>query len=119
MSCKRKSTLKFPLMMKTFGAAFFILFLGAAVVEAQEAKPVYKVHVDGLSCPFCAYGIEKKFSQVEGVETIEIDIKTGTTLITMAPGKILNETAARKAVEAAGFNLRDFEKVPEIPKNKE
>jgi len=83
--------LKTASVMKTLGSILFILFLGVAVAGAQEAKPVYKVYVDGLSCPFCTYGIEKKFSKVEGVEKIDIDLKTGTTIITMATGKTLDE----------------------------
>ncbi len=110
---------KITLLMKTLGITLFVLLLGVAVVGAQEAKPVYKVYVDGLSCPFCAYGIEKKFSAVEGVEKIDIDLKTGTTIITMASGKTLDKTSARKAVKAAGFTLRDFEQVQMNPKNKE
>ncbi len=98
-------------IMKTLGCILFILFLGVAVAGAQEGKPVYKVYVDGLSCPFCTYGIEKKFSKVQGVEKIDIDLKTGTTIITMATGKTLDETTARETVEATGFTLRDFEQV--------
>jgi mercuric ion binding protein len=103
--------LKATSVMKILGSVLFIVFLGVATAGAQEAKPVYKVYVDGLSCPFCTYGIEKKFSQVEGVEKIDIDLKTGTTLITMAAGTTLDETTARETVEAAGFTLRDFEQV--------
>lgn len=109
---------KIMVIMKTLGTTFFILFLGVTVVGAQEAKPVYKVYVDGLSCPFCAYGIEKKFSAVEGVEKIDIDLKTGTTIITMTTGKTLDETTARKTVKAAGFTLRGFEQVQVGLKNK-
>ncbi len=94
---------------------FLPLILGIAVAVAQEGKSVYKVYVDGLSCPFCTYGIEKKFSTVQGVEKIDIDLKTGTTVITMAAGTTLNETTARKTVEAAGFTLRDFEEVQMVP----
>jgi len=65
------------------------------------------------------YGIEKKFSKVKGVEKIDIDLKTGTTLITMASGKNLDEALARKTVEAAGFTLRDFEQVQVGPEGKE
>ncbi len=101
---------------KTLGSIFLALILGVAVAGAQEGKPVYKVYVDGLSCPFCTYGIEKKFSNVQGVEKIDIDLKTGTTIITMATGKTLDETTARKTVEAAGFTLRDFEEVRVTPK---
>jgi len=111
--------LKTASVMKTLGSILFILFLGVAVAGAQEAKPVYKVYVDGLSCPFCTYGIEKKFSKVEGVEKIDIDLKTGTTIITMATGKTLDETTARETVKAAGFTFRDFEQVQRSPKDQE
>ena len=108
---------KITVVMKTLGGILFALFLGAAVVGAQEAKAVYKVYVDGLSCPFCTYGIEKKFSKVKGVEKIDIDLKTGTTIITMSTGTTLDETTARETVEAAGFTLRDFEQVQVTSKN--
>ncbi len=101
---------------KSLGSVFLALILGVTVAGAQEGKPVYKVYVDGLSCPFCTYGIEKKFSKVQGVETIDIDLKTGTTVITMAAGTTLDETTARETVEAAGFTLRDFEEVQVTPK---
>ena len=107
--------LKATLVMKTLGSLLFVLFLGVTAAGAQEAKHVYKVYVDGLSCPFCTYGIEKKFSKVKGVEKIDIDLKTGTTIITMAAGKTLDETTARETVKAAGFTLRDFEQVPVDP----
>lgn len=97
--------------LKILGSILFALLLWIAVAGAEEGKPVYKVYVDGLSCPFCTYGIEKKFSKVQGVEKIDIDLKSGTTLITMASGKTLDEALARKTVEAAGFTLRDFEQV--------
>lgn len=107
--------LKATSIMKILGSILFALFLGVAVAVAQESKPVYKVYVDGLSCPFCTYGIEKKFSAVEGVEKIDIDLKTGTTIITMATGTTLDETTARETVDAAGFTLRDFEQVQVTP----
>ncbi len=109
---------KLTVTMKILGSVLFALFLGAAVAGAQEAKSVYKVYVDGLSCPFCTYGIEKKFSKVKGVEKIDVDLKTGSTIITMAAGTTLDETTARKAVEAAGFTLRDFEQVEVGPEDK-
>lgn len=110
---------KITAAMKTVRSVFLALFLGVTISGAQEVKAVYKVYVDGLSCPFCTYGIEKRFSKVKGVEKIDIDLKTGTTIITMAAGSTLDETTARKTVEAAGFTLRDFEQVRVTPINKE
>ncbi len=104
-------------VIKTLGSILFVLFFGVTAAGAQAAQHVYKVYVDGLSCPFCTYGIEKKFSKVAGVEKIDIDLKTGTTLITMAAGKTLDEKTARKTVKAAGFTLRDFVQVQVGPED--
>ncbi len=73
-------------------------------------KAVYAIGVDGLACPFCAYGIEKQLSRISGVETVLTDIESGTVAVTMAEGATLEETAAGKAVDDAGFTLRSFER---------
>ncbi len=72
------------------------------------AGSVYSLEVDGLACPFCAYGIEKKLNAVDGVEKIEVDIKSGQVIVTMADGESLSEDRARQAVKDAGFTLRAF-----------
>ena len=40
-------------------------------VAAFAAGTEYQLRVDGLACPFCAYGIEKKLKKTEGVYTGE------------------------------------------------
>ena len=92
------------------------VWLVSPSAEAQQTAPgLYSLHVDGLACPFCAYGIEKQLTRIEGVEHIAIDIETGRVLLTMARDVELNESTARKAIEAAGFSLRDFEQVQRAP----
>ena len=44
---------------------------------AQEGKDKFMVQVDGLGCPFCAYGLEKKFKEFKGIKNVKIDIETG------------------------------------------
>jgi mercuric ion binding protein len=73
-----------------------------------HAGSVYSLQVDGLACPFCAYGIEKKLSAVDGVEKIDVDIKERQVIVTMADGTSLSEQRARQAVLEAGFTLRAF-----------
>ncbi len=68
----------------------------------------YTLGVDGLACPFCAYGIEKKLSAIEGVESVETDVKSGQVVVTLAEGMNLSEEVARQAVEDAGFTLRSL-----------
>ena len=94
---------------RTVLVAFFVIAVWPNTAPAQAAKPVYLLQADGLACPFCAYGVEKQLSRIEGVETIETDIKTGTITVTMRDGAALEEATARRAVEAAGFTLRGFE----------
>jgi len=90
-------------------AVVAVLFVIAAAVSGAE-KRQYKLRVDGIACPFCAYGIKKRLREIDGLkEPIEADIKSGTLTVTMAQGKTLSEERARKAVKEAGFTLRGFE----------
>jgi len=75
---------------------------------AAEDQAVYTVQADGLACPFCAYGIERQLTRIDGVESVETDIKSGTVVIMMKPGVTLEEADAKRAVETAGFTMRDF-----------
>lgn len=90
------------------------LVLGLSLVVASAiyaGPPTYRIHVDGLACPFCAYGLEKRLKKVDGVKEIEADIGAGTITVTMAEGKTLGKEQARKAVKKAGFTLGDFEEI--------
>lgn len=83
-----------------------MLFSPVAVLAQSH---VYKLYVDGLACPFCTYGVEKKVTGLNGVRKVEIDIDAGLVAVTMADGVTLNEAAARQAIDQAGFSLRRFE----------
>ena len=78
--------------------------------EAREpaAGHQYELRVDGLACPFCAYGVEKKVSALPGVTQVDIDIDAGKVLVTLADGANLTEAQSREAVAQAGFTLREF-----------
>jgi copper chaperone CopZ len=86
--------------------------LGLMLVAATAGAAQYRLQVDGLACPFCAYGVEKKLAAVKGVEKVDVDIKSGTVLVTVADSAAFGEATARAAVKDAGFTLRGFEKVP-------
>ncbi len=96
-------------MVNTIRFAVALLGLLALPAWAGEASNVYGLRVDGLACPFCAYGVEKKVGGLDGVEKVEIDIDGGRVAVTMAEGFTLDEAAAKRAVDQAGFSLRSFE----------
>ncbi|MFQ5773754.1 MAG: heavy-metal-associated domain-containing protein [Kiloniellaceae bacterium] len=80
-------------------------------VAAFAAQTQYQLRVDGLACPFCAYGIEKELTRTDGVEGIDVDINAGTVTVTMADGAAMTEAQASRIVEDAGFTLSGFEEV--------
>ena len=97
--------------MKQSILVFFLLLMGPFSTWAQEQKSAYTVGVDGLACPFCAYGIEKQLYKLDGVELVEIDIKLGQAVIKMVEGRTLERIQVEVAIEKSGFSLRSFGKV--------
>ena len=93
------------------------LVLALFASSAFSAQLAYKVKVDGLSCPFCAYGLEKKLGAVTGVQKIDVDIASGTVNVMMAEGATLEEAIAKKAVKEAGFSMRSFEQAQSAPQS--
>jgi len=93
------------------------LLLGYSVVsmaqsEGQELKGTVKVQVDGLSCPFCAYGLEKKLKKMGGVTKIKIDVENAFALLTIEKGKTVTDKIIRQKVKDAGFTAREITEVP-------
>ncbi len=97
--------------MKKLLAMMVLSVIWTAAAFAAEVQ--YEVGVDGLACPFCAYGIEKKLSSIEDVQEIVVDITKGLVIVKMAEGSELSEQLARKKVEDAGFSVRSFARVAE------
>lgn len=95
--------------MKTIRRVVVAICLLGMAASAWAAPLQYRIAVNGLSCPFCAYGLEKKLTEVKGVQTVETDISSGSVMVTMIEGATLDRRVAAQAVEAAGFSLGGFE----------
>ncbi len=84
-----------------------LTFAPIASVSAQEANAQSAtLRVDGLSCPFCAYGLEKHLKQLAGVEGVDIDMKSGKAIVHLKTNAQVNDTALKEAVKKAGFTAR-------------
>ena len=88
-------------------------FFGISQVQAQnkELKGKVKVQVDGLSCPFCAYGLEKKLIKMKGIAKIEIDVENAFAILTIEEGKTVSEELIRENVKLAGFTAREIKEL--------
>ena len=85
-----------------------LMLAGGGSFAGAEADSPHSaiIRVDGLSCPFCAYGLEKHLKRVRGVARVTIDMQGGTATVTLEPGAVVDDTALRGAVEKAGFSAR-------------
>ena len=75
------------------------------------AQTKYVIGVDGLSCPFCAYGLEKKLKKVKDVESVTIDLNEGEVVVIAKAGATIKEESLRKAVHDAGFTVSSLKQI--------
>ncbi len=84
-----------------------LLLLPVTFVSAQEnSMQSVSIRVDGLSCPFCAYGLEKHLKKLNGVEAIKIDMKNGKVIVNLKQGTQVGDAVLKEAVKKAGFTAR-------------
>lgn len=77
---------------------------GASPTAAEEpATKGIVVSVQGLACPFCAYGIEKHLRGLEGVAEVEVDVAKSQATLTLKDPSAVTDDDIREAVGAAGF----------------
>lgn len=86
-----------------FIAAVFIIFSlfisPPASADIEQATMI----VDGMTCPFCIFGIEKKLKSVEEVQNAEANLRSGTVDITFKENAVVSIKRLDKAVDDSGF----------------
>lgn len=84
--------------------------LKAAVDSLLSGASVVLV-VDGLSCPVCAYGLERRLLEVPAVDTLVVRVSDGTVLIRTRSGESPSDLKLGEAVKRAGFTLREIRRI--------
>ncbi len=74
---------------------------------ALAAIDHYEVQVDGLACPFCAYGLEKKLKKLPGAKNVQIELNAGRASFDVGDD-VLFPGPVKNAVRDAGFTARDI-----------
>ncbi len=97
--------MKFDFTKAIAALAVILLVTGSGLAGTQ-----YVIGVDGLTCPFCAYGLEKKLKNVKGVESVSIDLEKDEAIVLIKDGTVVQEEAIRKAVKKAGFSVASLNK---------
>ena len=94
-------------MKNTIAIFLAVFFLATAIqINANAQSNVidkFSVQVDGLGCPFCAYGLEKKFKELKGIKKVKIEMETGMMDFVFPSEKALSIQQVEKQVEKAGY----------------
>ena len=84
---------------------FIFLLVGISTSVWAGTKRLV-LRVDGLACPFCAYGLEKKIMRMPGVLSYDADLEKGEVNVSIKDDADVDVGFLQKAVEDAGFTLR-------------
>jgi len=96
--------------VKTLILTILLSLVVSTVVLADTNQ--YRMRVDGLACPYCAYGIEKKLKQIDGVESFEVDLDNGLVTVDVSSGVTLTDEQMTKLFTDAGFTFRSMVMAP-------
>ncbi len=66
----------------------------------------YHMRVDGLACPYCAYGVEKKLKAIDGVKSVEVDLDQGLVMVQTRDDLQLSDQQLQQLFQDAGFTYR-------------
>ena len=89
--------------------SLFVAVSGLNVCAQTKADTnQVEVNIEGLSCPFCAYGLEKKVKDIDGAKDIKIDIKKGLLTFSLTGRKDVDEEKIKKVVKDAGFTPKEI-----------
>jgi copper chaperone CopZ len=89
-----------------FGLICAMLLFGQPDIVKAQNKPdhVYiKMEVNGMACPYCAFGMEKELKQVSGVADVKIQLKQGLAYIATLKKQEPSKESLALIVKNAGF----------------
>ena len=77
-------------------------------LTVEQADVVMRV--DGLACPFCAYGLQKKLKALDATAEVDIRLNEGLVLVSLKPAQTVTDELLTKTVKDAGFVVREIKR---------
>lgn len=75
--------------------------------EKEDLKSKVIINVEGLTCPFCAYGLEKRIKKLPDVQKSTINIKEGIIELFPKEGQHIDIDEVTAAIKSGGFTPKD------------
>lgn len=79
-----------------------------SIPAPKEGFDVFEVVVNGLGCPYCAFGLEKKMKELDGLKKFTIDIETGLTKFKLPAAAAYTEEFILSTVRQSGYSPQDI-----------
>ncbi|MCF6182211.1 heavy-metal-associated domain-containing protein [Lutibacter sp.] len=95
-----------------FGLIFTILLFGQhTTINAQNNSDhvFIKMEVNGMACPYCAYGMEKELKKVSGIDDVKIQLKEGIVFLSILKEKKPSKENLSSIITNAGFTPGEIE----------
>jgi copper chaperone CopZ len=92
-------------------AVKIVFVVAACLWYTVAAAEVYVLQVEGMGCRLCAYSIEHRLGQLEGVQEVRVDHENGEVVVRTRNGASVTEEQARDVIHGAGFKLIPYEEL--------
>lgn len=68
------------------------------------------VKVSGMVCSMCAQGIQKKFSKIDAVKSLNVNLDNKLVKIETKEGKDVSDKVINELIKEAGYNVANIER---------
>ena len=72
-------------------------------LAAEEVPREVVIKVNGMFCPFCTFGIEKRLKKLPETESVRTDLAAGEAIVTLKSGSEFVEEHFADAIKRAAF----------------
>ena len=80
-----------------------VLFLCLSGLAVAESVREVTIKVEGMFCPFCTFGIEKRLKLLPETASVRTDLAAGEAVVTLTPEAVFVEDHFADAIQRAGF----------------
>lgn len=94
-------------MARSIGVTLLVIVMTALTLRESVAEvEQVELKVDGLTCPFCYYNLEKPLKKIPALKSLKSNYKKGLVRFSVKSGEPLDLASIQQAVDDTGFTLR-------------
>ena len=88
-----------------------LVFLTAPAFGADET--ILEIDINGMTCPFCVYSLEKELGKLHEVKQVLISLKSNKARLTLKEGAQIDSDTLQEVVLEAGYTPGEVRDVSE------